>query len=128
VPFVSERSKVARYAPAVMERLGRVALSAMKQSFRAWLPRVDAPADLSRVIAAAGRADEVVVGDQGGERWRPRSPAPRTLVVVGPEAGLSPGEIDALRGAGARLVSVSRHRLRSETAAVALVAAALQGD
>jgi 16S rRNA (uracil1498-N3)-methyltransferase len=128
LPFSAECSKVDRYGSQTLARLRRVAVAAMKQSFRPWLTRVEEPVGLDGVLAAAGEADDVVVGMQGGQRWSAQTPARHTLAVVGPEAGFAPGEAEALRGAGGRLVSVSRHRLRSETAAVALVAAILHRD
>jgi len=128
LPFVAERSKVRNYEARTVERMQRVALSAMKQSFRPWLAGVEEPVDLDAVLAAAAEADDVIVGEQGGEKWSPRAPARGTMVVVGPEAGLTDGEIEALCGVGGQAVRVSRQRLRSETAAVALVAAILQHD
>jgi 16S rRNA (uracil1498-N3)-methyltransferase len=44
------------------------------------------------------------------------------LVVVGPEGGFEPSEVDALQAAGARVVSLGQTVLRTETAAVVAVA------
>jgi 16S rRNA (uracil1498-N3)-methyltransferase len=45
--------------------------------------------------------------------------------VVGPEGGLSDPELERLQGAGAILVHLGGHRLRAETASVALLVASL---
>jgi RsmE family RNA methyltransferase len=84
--------------------------------------------DFAALIDVVSRADVAFVGDQHGERLPEARPRGDTVVVVGPEAGLSPDELERLREAGARSVSVSRHRLRAETAAVVLVSALAQGD
>lgn len=50
---------------------------------------------------------------------------PRTLLVVGPEGDFTEAEQAALVAAGGRLVGLGPLRLRSETAAVALLSAAM---
>jgi 16S rRNA (uracil1498-N3)-methyltransferase len=128
LPFVAQRSHVKRYGPGTMARLRRIAVSAMKQSFRACLPEIMDPVEFDAVVGAATAADSVVVGDRDARGVAVRADAGAVLAVVGPEAGLAPSELDALLGAGARLASVSRHRLRAETAAAVLVAALQHGD
>jgi 16S rRNA (uracil1498-N3)-methyltransferase len=128
IPFAASQSHLGRVGKGTVSRLERVAVSAMKQSFRAHLPVVDPPVDFAALIDVVSRADVAFVGDQHGERLPEARPRGDTVVVVGPEAGLSPDELERLREAGARSVSVSRHRLRAETAAVALVSALAQGD
>lgn len=51
--------------------------------------------------------------------------APRTLLVVGPEGDFTAAEQAALVAAGGHLVGLGPLRLRSETAAVALLSAAM---
>ena len=48
----------------------------------------------------------------------------RALLCVGPEGDFTPSEIESLIQAGARLVGLGPLRLRVETAAIALLAAA----
>jgi 16S rRNA (uracil1498-N3)-methyltransferase len=98
----------------------------MKQSFQSWLAEVAEPVAFADMVAGCAGC-EIVAGEQG-EDARPVSGAGPVTVVVGPEAGLTEAEVEALRRAGASFVSVSRRRLRSETASVALVAAVLQAD
>jgi 16S rRNA (uracil1498-N3)-methyltransferase len=52
--------------------------------------------------------------------------APLT-VVVGPEGGLTTGELDRLQGAGYVPVRLGPHTLRFETAAIVAAAAAVAG-
>jgi RsmE family RNA methyltransferase len=92
----------------------------MKQSFRAILPAIEEPIPFDDLVVRAKRFATVVVGEAGaappaaGTRPRP------ILMVVGPEAGLSAGEQKRLMAASAERVSISDHRLRSETAAVVM--------
>lgn len=50
------------------------------------------------------------------------APAGRMLVVVGPEGGFTHGEAEAARESGAVLLSLGRRILRTDTAAIALLA------
>ena len=50
--------------------------------------------------------------------------APPALLLVGPEGDFTPAELGALADAGGTLVGLGERRLRVETAAMALLAAA----
>lgn len=120
MPFVAATTHVKDYAQAYLERLRRIALSAMKQSFRAILPVVDEPVSFDTLIERARDFACVVVGDAGAPRPVARVRPRPLLIVVGPEGGLSDEERDRLVEAGGERVAVSDHRLRSATAAVVL--------
>jgi 16S rRNA (uracil1498-N3)-methyltransferase len=127
LPFVAEKSHVRTYGEGTLGRLRRIAVTAMKQSFSPWLMEVADPVDLEGVLIHARGAETVILGEQGAPPV-PTDTSGGAVVLVGPEAGLSDTELEAVRGIGAIAASVSRRRLRSETAAVALVAALLRGD
>jgi 16S rRNA (uracil1498-N3)-methyltransferase len=122
LPFAAHASRFKDYPQAYLERLRRIALSAMKQSFRAILPAIDTPVSFDQLVVRAESFPSVLVGEvsasQPSASARPRP----ILIVVGPEAGLTSDEQSRLMAAGAAGVSVSRHRLRSETAAAVLSA------
>lgn len=127
VPLLCKRSRTRGSAAGLKDRLERVSVAAMKQSFRAHRARVDAAVPLlgaSRELSGWGR---VIVGDSsaGALGVGIRRPA---VVVVGPEAGLSDDERQELEEAGAEFVSISSARLRTGTAAVALVSALARTD
>lgn len=121
LPVLSRRS-VARPAPAraeaALRRWRRVAREAARQSRRARLPRVESLAPLA---AIAGHP-AIAVCERGGEHAHSLGAPPggELLVVVGPEGGWAPGEVDSL-GAWARL-GLGAHVLRAETAALAAAA------
>lgn len=113
VPFRAARS-VVRWDPdrsaRATARLRAVARSAAVQCHRPWLPTIDDITDLAHLVAEPG----VALAEQGG---RPPAPGHR-LVLVGPEGGWTPGELDLAAGAGAPRVSFGEHVLRAETAAL----------
>ena len=106
-----------------MERLRVAAREAAAQCRRARLPRIEPVVDLGTL---AGRADlprpDLVVADRdGGSLADLGEPASGTwTVVVGPEGGLEPAELDALRDAPR--LCLGPHVLRAETAPIAAVA------
>jgi 16S rRNA (uracil1498-N3)-methyltransferase len=129
LPFVSENAQGKAYASKFLSRLHKIAVASIKQSYRSYLPHVGEPMPLERLVSVARRMTRVVVGHRPAPPVRSRrADGEDTLIVVGPEAGLAQGEIEALVDAGGELAQVSDHRLRSETAAVALVAATWRND
>ncbi|PRY63702.1 16S rRNA (uracil1498-N3)-methyltransferase [Knoellia remsis] len=102
-----------------------VLLAATKQSRRARRPvlsPVVTTAELAGRIAAGGTA--YVLHEDGTEPL-PAQPLPAdgdVLVVVGPEGGIAPEELDVLAGAGARVVRLGNTVLRSSSAGPAALA------
>ena len=120
---VRSRRSVVRWddarAEAATTRLAAVAREAAMQCRRARIPVVAPVADLSGL---AGRPGIVVAARDGG----PASAVPipsggAWTVVVGPEGGFDPGEVDALAPTG--FLALSPYVLRAQTAP--LIAAAL---
>jgi 16S rRNA (uracil1498-N3)-methyltransferase len=97
------------------------------------VPVVEAPMALDSALAAlpAGHALVVLHGPGGapiGELGLEE--APGVALVVGPEGGLTEGELAACEAAGARRGSLGPQRARAETAAIAGLAVlqAVAGD
>lgn len=118
LPVLSARS-VARPDPGRAaddaRRWRRVALEAAKQCRRARLPEV---APLSPLAGLAGHPG-LVVAEWGAPSPSALGPPPggEVLVVIGPEGGLSPAEVEHLDPWGR--VGLAVHVLRAETAALA---------
>jgi 16S rRNA (uracil1498-N3)-methyltransferase len=129
VPLLLERS-VARPGEegAKEERWHRIAIESLKQSRRARLMDVDPPRGLDAFVGDLPPGTMLWVADPEGEdpvlAARGASTGPLAL-VVGPEGGLSPRERSFVTGRKALLVSLGGNRLRSETAAMTLLTAAL---
>lgn len=122
-----------------LDRWRRIALSAMKQSLRARLPRIEPVTDLEDVVGSASSYDLALIAWEEEEERRPGlasglasgldAKARRVLLMIGPEGGFAGGEIAMAREAGMVTVSLGRSRLRSDTAAIAglaLLMAALE--
>jgi 16S rRNA (uracil1498-N3)-methyltransferase len=122
IPVRTARAVVrwdAARAQRAVDRLRVVAREAAMQSRRATVPGVD---DVSDIAAVAQRRDLVVADRDGSAALalpRPTGTGEWT-VLVGPEGGLAPDELDAL-GAHPRL-SLGPHVLRAATAPIAAVA------
>ncbi len=102
------------------ERLLRVAVSAMKQSRRAWLPRIDPLTALTDLIAGPVPAQRFVAHASGAAPLMDLyDPAQDALVLVGPEGDWTDEELQLLHDAGFRTAGLGEARLRTETAALA---------
>ncbi|MDE2825223.1 MAG: RsmE family RNA methyltransferase [Gemmatimonadota bacterium] len=108
-----------------LDRWRRIALSAMKQSLRARLPRIEPVMSMEDVVETAASYDLALIAwEEEGER-RPGlatgldAKARRVLLMIGPEGGFAGEEIAMAREAGMVTVSLGRSRLRSDTAAIA---------
>lgn len=121
VPLVCERSerRVLR-----SDRLEKIAVSAMKQSLKAVMPRIDEPTPLSQFLKETSleSAQKFVAWcDSESERtllakmYVPNSDA---ILLIGPEGDFSPAEVDSALKAGYIPVSLGDNRLRTETAAL----------
>ncbi len=107
------------------------AREAAKQSRRSWFPEVaplastDDVADLVRGVGVAVVLHEAADGPLAGVGLpEPGEPGP-VVVVVGPEGGVTPEELQVLGEAGARPVRLGAEVLRTSTAGVAACAAIL---
>jgi 16S rRNA (uracil1498-N3)-methyltransferase len=128
IPVQTART-VGRLSAARLERLRAVSLAALKSSTRTVLPRIDAAIGLGALAATTCEFDQVLVAYE--EETGPglevvlKRDAGSVLIVIGPEGGFEPAEIDALKAAGAVSFSLGPRRLRAETAAVAVAAMTL---
>ena len=116
------------FGSGTLDRLRRIAISALEQCHGARLPIIDGPHGWSDLVSLVDRLEQLWVLDPGGvpglgiERWQ-RAAA----LLVGPEGGLTEGELATARALGFRPVTLGSRILRIETAAVAGAALALLG-
>ncbi|MCF0180765.1 MAG: 16S rRNA (uracil(1498)-N(3))-methyltransferase [Muribaculaceae bacterium] len=111
------------------ERLRKILVSAMKQSLKATLPQLDKMTPVMQVIAMPFQGKKFIAYcDMTLPREQRKSFAQEydstqdTLVLIGPEGDFSPEEVAAALKAGFVPVTLGESRLRTETAAVQVVA------
>lgn len=110
-------------------RYTRLAIEAAKVNGRSRLLDVRDPAPLAAVLASGADATIVVLDTEPGlpPLGAVLGAARRVLLLVGPEGGFTPEELDEGTRAGAVRASLGACALRTETAAVAAAAVALAG-
>lgn len=115
------------------ERLKRILLSASKQSLKGAVPQVDEPLPLRDLIRSYASSDDVlklICCCYEGEEKRTsieevllEYPDPKIVILIGPEGDFSREEVALALECGFRPVHLGPSRLRTETAALAAVAA-----
>ena len=107
-------------------RWQRVAREAAKQCGRAVIPEVESPRALGECLAGE-TVDLGLCLWEGGGVPLPEALAAATtprsaLIVIGPEGGLAPAEVDAARARGLTIAALGPRILRTETAGPAVIA------
>ncbi|MGO2746254.1 16S rRNA (uracil(1498)-N(3))-methyltransferase [Microbacterium sp.] len=132
VPWQASRS-ISRWegAKAVKgrERWATIVREAAKQAHRAWVPPVTEPVTTAQILARVSSADgarmlvldptatvklsEISVDQAAGQDL---------MLIVGPEGGITPEELEKLEAAGAERVRLGDTVLRTSTAGPAAIA------
>ncbi len=115
-PIVTTRSQPARPNP---ERLRAIAVEAAEQCERLTVPVIHPPRPLDAALRDWPAARRLVAAIERGEDAPPsREPGPAAL-LIGPEGGFDPKELDAMRRLPFLVpASLGPRILRAETAAV----------
>jgi 16S rRNA (uracil1498-N3)-methyltransferase len=134
-PVVTERTEVRLDAERADKRGTHwrgVLASACEQSGRARLPELQAPRSLADFLAAEKSALKLVLDPTATMTLAQLQVAPDASIclLVGPEGGLSERDLAAARATGFTGLKLGPRILRTETAALAAIAAlnALHGD
>ncbi len=126
-PLVCARSMVKPGANSA-ERWRRICLEACKQSRRFYLPEIEAPAGPRELARRSAPGSLWIAHPTVDAAALLAAPLPNTLtLLIGPEGGFTPEEVQDAIAAGARPFSLGPAILRIETAAVAALAAAMLG-
>ncbi|MEN8788469.1 MAG: RsmE family RNA methyltransferase, partial [Flavobacteriaceae bacterium] len=99
----------------------KVILSAMKQSQRSYLPKLNQAMTLVEFLEQDLPKRRFIAHCQEGEKVdfkRRLEPDKKILVLVGPEGDFSDAEIDLAKSKGFIPASLGEYRLRTETAAI----------
>jgi 16S rRNA (uracil1498-N3)-methyltransferase len=128
VPWAAARSVAVWRGDRAAKSLAKwraTAREAAKQARRAWFPEVAPLATTAEVAALVAAAPLALVLHEGATARLPADVPDRVLLVVGPEGGLAPEELEAFEAAGARTVRLGDEVLRTSTAGLAAVSAVL---
>ena len=131
VPWAASRSVTqwrADRGDRALERWRSIARESAKQSRRARFPLITRLATTGEVAARLSAAACALVLHEDASAHVGTHPLPTSgevVLVVGPEGGLSAGELDDFRGAGATTVRLGPSVLRTSTAGVVAAAVVL---
>lgn len=101
------------------ERLEKIAISAMKQSQKAYLPKISELQTFEQIIKTQFEGQKFISYCKAQNHLKNIiQPKQHTLLLIGPEGGFSDQEIELAKINGFQTISLGENRLRTETAAV----------
>ena len=117
-PLMTDRTERSRLR---IDRLERVAISAMKQSQRSWLPKIDEPTMLKDLLNEELPRQRFFGWCEGqhAPMMTVYAASEHAVLLIGPEGDFTSDEAEILRKQGFRAVALGEARLRTETAALA---------
>jgi len=130
LPFTSDRTVKTGHANTA-EKIQKVSISAIKQCDNCWLPIINHPMKLEEsiyslqvkygqdilLIAALERDSTQLINE-----CLPKELPSKIGIIIGPEGGFSDTEIQMLSSKPIPFITLGRHVLRAETAAITAVA------
>ena len=131
VPVVTARSIVRldeKDAAKKQQRWQKIADEAAGQSGRGILPQVETPISWKQALPRLAAENTLLCYEGGGQPiGRLVTPADTALsLVVGPEGGFDPAEVEAVTAGGGRIATLGKRILRCETAPVAALAVLME--
>jgi 16S rRNA (uracil1498-N3)-methyltransferase len=130
VPLITERSVVrldSKQAEAKVRHWRAIVVAACEQCGRNTLPEVGIPRRLEALLGRSEKSQQrLVLSPLGEQSIGGLGIRGSVLVLIGPEGGLSESELDAALRAGFCAVRLGPRVLRTETAALAALAALQQ--
>ena len=106
------------------ERIEKILISAMKQSLKARLPKLNDITDFAQFVKQPVSGQKFIAHCHEGEKSPLRQalqPGQDALVLIGPEGDFSPDEVALAVAEGFTPVTLGNTRLRTETAALVAV-------
>jgi len=119
IPALCERSERRELKT---ERLGKIAVSAMKQSLKAVLPEVEPMTSVRDIIGQCSAAQRFICYCDDAVERRVLAdevrPGADTMILIGPEGDFTPAEVELALTNRFVPVTLGDNRLRTETAAL----------
>lgn len=103
------------------ERIEKILISAIKQSLKARLPKLNEMVDFDKFIAQDFSGQKFIAHCYEGEKpllKEVAKPGEDTLILIGPEGDFSEEEVAKAISNGFKPISLGKSRLRTETAAL----------
>ncbi len=131
VPVFTARSIVRlddKTAKKKQERLQRIAAEAAGQSERGIIPAVSAPLKWKDALSRLAQENTLLCYEKGGAPIGTLvAPTDKALsLVIGPEGGFEPSEVEAIIAAGGKIATLGPRILRCETAPLAALAVLME--
>lgn len=110
-----------------LDRIERLATSALKQSHKFYLPKINALSSFEEFVKNSGDFDLKLIATCFGEARKGLHEVLKAkisvLILIGPEGDFSPAEVELAQKYGFQPVSFGVQRMRTETAALYACAA-----
>ncbi len=130
IPLLSERTVAQREKH---DRLEKIALAAVKQCGRSWLPRIQPLQEYEALVNNSSHWPMKYIPHEKADalqtipsELRHHDDIHSVIVIIGPEGGFSDREIELAGQNGFKLISLGPRRLRTETAVVVTLAGLLK--
>jgi 16S rRNA (uracil1498-N3)-methyltransferase len=130
IPVYTEQATVELDDPAKTKkrfsRWNKVAIAAMKQSLRSYLPKIEGPVAFTDLIQLSTGYDRSLVAslEPGAKNVKfaleSETPLRNVLLLVGPESGFTAEELEMSKEKALIPVKLGPRRLRTETACITL--------
>lgn len=113
-------------SPQKIARYQKIAQEAAKQCGRGVIPSVEKPVSLSEAVARFAEFDLAVMPYEGAKEGSLKEALAQKVksiaLLIGPEGGFAPEEVSLAKENGARIVTLGKRILRTETAGCATLA------
>ena len=131
-PVIMKRCVVkwdTKKAQAKIERLQKIAVSAAKQSMRDCIPKIQDPITIEELAKEISKFNLVVLAYEEDQNNNLKQELKKLQyfegmkigIIVGPEGGIDKQEVAILKKAGAKVITLGRRILRTETAAIVII-------
>jgi len=126
-PMITERS-VRKISSNTVDKFRKVSIAAIKQCDNAYLPEINEPLEMIKVLKFISRSGFIpLVAMEAGDRMDPEQVFKHIsdqdhCLVIGPEGGFSPAEIQYINENDIICTTLGNHILRAETAAITAAA------
>lgn len=123
VPVITERVIVKNSSEfKKLDRLKRIALEAAKQSKRSRIPEIEEPMTFQDMLQDMKKCEILIVPYENAENYgftalkMELAELKSCSILIGPEGGFTEEEIKLLKDRGAKIVTLGKRILRTETA------------